>query len=282
MHQHDVEAGPARSRSCEGANTEAADAGARPVRMVPLAGLAVRRQPAGVAGQPAIRRTLVDNAGQAPVNVTTQQQLQTYQWWNSLSQPQQTYLVNQLPANVGPTDLQQALAAVPRRAVTGGMDLVNKESWELITQLVNQYSDVVCADPAMNLAVTSLLKRMKGWNITDVQQKIQDAAPAARNADIFIIHPGPWIYDFNTLHTDLRAVMTPGCVAYVLTDNETESGQAEKLRKGLEKLGGFTVTVQDLVPDPDGLVNLATGPRNGTLAVKPYHRAGYKLVRIAA
>lgn len=42
------------------------------------------------------------------------------------------------------------------------------------------------------------------------------------------------------------------------------------------------MTVQDLTPDPEGMVDLATGPRNGALRVQPYHNGGFKLVRIAA
>ena len=76
--------------------------------------------------------------------------------------------------------------------------------------------------------------------------------------------------------------MTPGCVAYVLTDNEGGSGQAATLVQGLNQLGGFTVTQQTLVPDLDGLVELATGPLNEAITVKPYHQAGFRLIRIAA
>ena len=76
--------------------------------------------------------------------------------------------------------------------------------------------------------------------------------------------------------------MTPGCVAYVLTDNENSSGQAATLVHGLAQLGGFTVTVQDLVPDPEGMVDLATGPQNGALRIQPYHQGGFKLIRVAA
>jgi len=253
---------------------------------VPVAGLAVRRRPDHGPGQPTLRRTLVDNSGVAPVNITTEAQLQNYPWWTSLSESQQLHLLGRLDPEVdpptGPFDLHQTLATVPRRALTGGMDLINAESWDLISQLVDQYHDVVCADPVLNVELTTQLKDKKGLDFSNVRQLLQQAAPGARNADIFIIHPGPWIYQANTLHLDLQAVMTPGCVAYVLTDNEDDGGQAATLVQGLTQLGGFTVTVQDLVPHPEGTVDLATGPQHGVLRVKPYHKGGFKLVRIAA
>ncbi|MEO7261746.1 MAG: hypothetical protein ABI047_10895 [Jatrophihabitantaceae bacterium] len=116
-----------------------------------------------------------------------------------------------------------------------------------------------------------------------MRQLLQHAAPGARNADIFIIHSGPWIYSGNALLHDLQAVLTPGCVAYVLTDNEGgNGGQAATLVQGLTQLGNFAVTVQDLALDPNGLVDLATGPQNGALRIQPYHQGGFKLIRIAA
>lgn len=147
--------------------------------MVPVAGLA-RRRPDGGPGQPTLRRTLVDNSGVAPVNITTEAQLQNYPWWNSLSESQQMHLPGRLDPEVDPP--------------TGPFDLH--------------------------------LKDKKGLNFSTVRRLLQQAAPGARNADIFIVHPGPWIYTANTLHLDLQAVMTPGCVAYVLTDNEDGGGQA--------------------------------------------------------
>ncbi len=207
--------------------------------------------------------------------------MQNYPWWTALTEQQQAHLLGLLDPELGPHNLQQALTNLPRRAVTGGMDLINNESWHLITQLVEKYSDVVCADPAMNVNLTTVLKNKRNLQFSNVSQLLQHAAPGARNADIFIIHPGPWIYTANTLHTDLRAVMTPGCVAYVLTDNETGSGQAATLVQGLNQLGGFQVTVRDLVPDPQGLVDLANGPQ-GPITVKPYHQGGFKLIRIVA
>lgn len=68
--------------------------------------------------------------------------------------------------------------------------------------------------------------------------------------------------------------MTQGCVAYVLTDNETASNQAAILVNGLNQLGGFAVTVQDVVLDPNGMVDLATGP-SGPRKLKPYHTGGF-------
>ena len=283
MHrQHTVRPTRAQPGSRESDGAEPSGTAAEVSRMVPLAGLAVRRSPAAGPHQPTLRRTLVDNTGPAPVNITTEAQLQNYPWWNSLSELQQFHLLFQLDPQVGPFDLHQSLAGVPRRALTGGMDLINPESWGLIRQLVDQYADVVCADPVMNVQLTAFLKQKEGLSFDSVAQVLQQAAPAARNADIFIIHPGPWIYTANTLHHDLQAVMTPGCVAYVLTDNEDNSGQAATLVQGLTQLGGFTVTVQNLVPDPHGMVDLATGPQNGVLKIKPYHAGGFKLVRIAA
>lgn len=281
MRQHSVHSTRARLRTQDSEDLEHSEAEVPVMRMAPLAGLAVRR-PALEPGQPPLRRTLVDNSGPTPVNITAEAQLQNYSWWNSLTDPQQMHLIARLDTEVGPFDLHQSLAGVPRRAVTGGMDLVNLQSWGLIEQLVDQYTDVVCADPVLNVQLTTFMKQKKGLDFSNVRQLLQNAAPAARNADIFIIHPGPWIYTANTLHHDLRAVMTPGCVAYVLTDNEDSGNQAATLMHGLAQLDGLIVTVQDLVPDPNGMVDLATGPQNDVLRVKPYHKGGFKLIRIAA
>jgi predicted GNAT family acetyltransferase len=120
----------------------------------------------------------------------------------------------------------------------------------------------------------------QGLDFGYVKQVLQDVAPQARNADIFIIHPGPWIYTVKTLHQDLRTIMTPGCVAYVLTDNEDDSHQADLLVDGLTRLGGFTMTVQKLVPDVRGMVNLMAGTQDAPLMLKPYQFGGYKLIRI--
>ncbi|MBV9821044.1 MAG: hypothetical protein JO144_02275 [Actinobacteria bacterium] len=287
MHQHSVQAGQHRSSEDEAA--EHAGPEDQPVRMVPLPGLAVRRRPAQAAGPPTIRRTLVDNSGQAPVHLTTIQQLQAYPWWNTLSGPQQDHLEALLDPEydhpvTGPVDLQQALTTLPRRAVTGGVDFVNEDSWDLIAQLVDQYTDVVCADPALNFGKVTAFRNQSGLDFGAVQRVIQQAAPGARNADIFIIHPGPWITEINSLHLNLRTVMTPGCVAYVLTDNEggTGGGQADLLLQGLNHLGGFTVTVRTLVPDPKGMLTLGTGLANRPLTLKPYHDGGFRLIRIAA
>ncbi len=283
MRQHSVRSTRAEPRSPEDETAEHPGEQPQPMRMVPVAGLAVRRRPVETSDPPAIRRTLVDNSGPAPVNITTEAQLQNYPWWNSLTEPQQMHLLARIDPELAAADVHQALASVPRRAVTGGMDLINAESWGLIAQLVEQYADVVCADPVLNVALTTTLKQKKGLDFSNVRQLLQQAAPGARNADIFIIHPGPWIYTANTLHQDLQAVMTPGCVAYVLTDNEGgNGGQAATLVQGLTQLGGFTVTVQDLAPDPEGMVSLATGPQNDAVKVQPYHSGGFKLVRIAA
>lgn len=281
MRQHSAHSTRAQPGTRDGGDAKHTGAATQLSRMVPVAGLAVRPHPAEGPGQPTLRRTLVDNSGVAPVNVTTEAQLQNYPWWNALTDPQQAHLLFQLDPEVGPFDLHQSLAGVPRRAVTGGMDLINIESWGLIEQLVAQYADVVCADPAMNVQLTTLRKNSKGLNFANVQALLQNAAPGARNADIFIIHPGPWIYQANTLHHDLQAVMTPGCVAYVLTDNEDASGQADTLVQGLNQLGGFAVSVRNLLPDLDDMVDLAPGP-NGPLRIKPYHHGGFKLIRIAA
>lgn len=283
MHQHSVESSHAEDRSRDGDDTAPSPDQPQLRRMVAVPGLAVPRRPAGAAGPPAIRRTLVDNSGQAPVNVTTEAQLRNYPWWATLTEPQQDYLLGRLDAEVGNFDLQQSLAAVPRRALTGGIDFVNRDSWPLVANLVDQYTDVVCADPAMNLKEAEKLKTSGELDFGSVKDLIQLVAPGARNADIFIIHPGPWIYKENTLHTDLRAVMTPGCVAYVLTDCEGgASSQADTLARGLDQLGGFTVDVQTVERGRDGMVDLAIGPQGGKINVKPYQPSSYKLVRIAA
>ena len=279
MRRHTVH--PARPASPPREHDGAEQPGAQVARLIPVAGLAVRRQPAEKPDRPVIRRTLVDNSGGAPVAVTTEAQLQNYPWWNSLTGPQQDHILGYLDPDLPQHDLHQLLATVPRRAVTGGMDLVNQESWVLIRQLVDRYDDVVCADPALDVQFTNQLKQKNDLSFSNVRQVIQQAAPGARNADIFIIHPGPWIYQANTLHLDLQAVMTPGCVAYVLTDNEGSSGQANTLVQGLAQLGGFTVTVQEVARDQQGMVDLAPTP-HGALRVKPYHTGGYRLIRIAA
>ena len=281
MRQHSVQASHDQPATRDSEDLEHSDAQPLLARMVPVAGLAVRRRPVEASGPPAIRRTLVDNSGQAPVIVTSRGQLSTYSWWSALSQLQQDHLL-EIAANVDTSlGLDQALAAVPRRALTGGIDLANPQSYDLVEQLFHQYLDVVCADPEMNLSAADTLNEKRELAFTAVRDVLQLVAPGARNADIFIIHPGPWITHGN-LPQDLQAVMTAGCVAYVLTDNESGSGQAATLVQGLNQLPNFTVTVQTVVPDlKTGLVNLATGP-GGPLRLKPYHQGGFRLVRIEA
>jgi hypothetical protein len=279
MRQHGVTSSRDQPRTRDSEDPEHSDAQPVLARMVPVAGLAVRRRPVEASGPPTIRRTLVDNSGQPPVNITTQAQLSNYPWWNSLSQAQQDHLVAAADdPDVAGLDLDEALAAVPRRALTGGIDLANSESFDLVEQLYNSYFDVVCADPEMKLSAAANLNETRGLAFTAVQDVLQQVAPGARNADIFIIHPGPWITAGN-LPQDLQAVMTPGCVAYVLTDNESGSGQAATLVQGLNQLGVFTVTVQTVVPhSKTGLVELGPGP----MKVKPYHQGNFRLIRIEA
>jgi hypothetical protein len=279
MRQHSVHSSRNQVQAQDSDGVEQSAEPAQPTRMVPVAGLAVRRRPAEPSDPPTIRRTLVDNQLQPPVNLTTEAQLQNYPWWTSLSQPQQDHMLGLLDPEGGTVDLHQTLAAVPRRAVTGGIDLANPPSFDLVEQLYNRYSDVVCADPEMNLTAADSLKDKRGLDFTAVRDVLQQVAPGARNADIFIIHPGPWITEFNTVHLDLQAVMTPGCVAYVLTDNEGSSGQAATLLQGLNQLAVFTVTVQSVVPDiQTGLVDLGPGP----MKLQPYHQGNYRLIRIVA
>lgn len=176
MQQHSVTSTRDQSLARDSEDAERSDAQPLLARMVPVAGLAMRRRPVEASGPPTIRRTLVDNSGQTPVSISTEAQLSTYPWWTALSEMQQAYLTDlATDPSITSRDLNQALAAVPRRALTGGIDMVNLPSWDLVAQLYEQYVDVVCADPELNFTLAEILKEKKKVDFSGVQDVLQRA-----------------------------------------------------------------------------------------------------------
>jgi hypothetical protein len=96
------------------------------------------------------------------------------------------------------------------------------------------------------------------------------------NTDLLVPHPGPWVTASTwDLASCLDHVLGADSRAYVFTDNEPDSRQAEKLKEGIEKINAANVSRQGYRP-MDVTVSDVLG-----VILPIAHKGGFRLTEVA-
>lgn len=176
-----------------------------------------------------------------------------------------------------------------RSMVVAAVDGMSKPEFDFLAAAWRKYGRLSAYDPEMKVGIVPGQLKSRGVQqetCTVVKGSVIAFGSHVPNTDLLVPHPGPWVTALTwDLPSCLDHVLGADSRAYVFTDNEPDSAQAENLKKGIEEINAANASKQGYRPMDVTVSDVLSKDLKSydlcgvTLTIA--HKGGFRLTEIA-